>query len=155
VDGAWKWLVRPCLPAGRLSRTCVMPVMTGIRVMTGWVGVALNAPDARALAYFYRDLFGRPLAADEPDWCHHARPGGACQPCISGRVLYERPMWPATTGKQQIMMHLDIDVTDLDAAVHDAIPLGAELHVHQPQADVRVMLDPAGHPCCLYVDTGD
>jgi hypothetical protein len=27
--------------------------------------------------------------------------------------------------------------------------------VHQPQDDVRVMLDPAGHPFCLYVDTGD
>jgi Glyoxalase-like domain len=70
-------------------------------------------------------------------------------------TLYERPTWPATTGKQQMMMHLDIGVTDLEAAVHDAFALGAELHVHQPQDDVRVMLDPAGHPFCLYVDTGD
>jgi hypothetical protein len=23
---------------------------------------------------------------------------------------------------------------------------------HQPQADIRVMLDPAGHPFCLYTD---
>jgi len=40
-------------------------------------------------------------------------------------------------------------------AVHDAVALGAELHEHQPQDDVRVMLDPAGHPFCLYVDTGE
>jgi hypothetical protein len=52
-------------------------------------------------------------------------------------------------------MHLDIRVTDLEAAVHDAIALGAELHVHQPQNDVRVMLDPAGQTFWLYVDTGD
>ena len=54
-----------------------------------------------------------------------------------------------------MMMHLDIGVTNLEAAVYDAIALGAELHVHQPQDDVRVMLDPAGHPFCLYVDPGD
>src|SRR5665647_1603054 len=58
------------MQTGRLSGTCVrIPVMTGIRGVTGWVGVVLNAPDARALAYFYRDLFGWSLAADEPDWC--------------------------------------------------------------------------------------
>ena len=54
-----------------------------------------------------------------------------------------------------MMMHLDIGVSDLEAAVHDAVALGAELQTHQPQDDVRVMLDPAGHPFCLYVDTGD
>jgi Glyoxalase-like domain len=54
-----------------------------------------------------------------------------------------------------MMMHLDIGVTDLEAAVHGAIALGAELHVHQPRDEERVMLDPAGHPFCLYVDTGN
>ena len=34
----------------------------------------------------------------------------------------------------------------------DAVELGATLHEHQPQDDVRVMLDPAGHPFCLYLD---
>ena len=70
-------------------------------------------------------------------------------------ALYERPTWPAMIGKQQMMMHLDIGATDLEAAVYDAVALGAELHVHQPQDDVRVMLDPAGHPFCLYVDPGN
>lgn len=53
-----------------------------------------------------------------------------------------------------MMMHLDIGVTDLERAVQDAISLGAELLVHQPQDDVRVMLDPARHPFCFYIDTG-
>jgi hypothetical protein len=43
--------------------------------MTGWVGIVLNAPDARTLAYFYRDLTGWPLADDEPDWCTIRVPG--------------------------------------------------------------------------------
>ena len=129
--------------------------MTGISGLTGWVGVVLNAPDARALAIFYRDLFGWPLAADEPGWCTIRIPGARANLAFQTEALYERPTWPATTGEQQMMMHLDIGVTNLEAAVQDAIALGAELHVHQPQDEVRVMLDPAGHPFCLYVDTGD
>jgi catechol 2,3-dioxygenase-like lactoylglutathione lyase family enzyme len=132
-----------------------MPVMTGIRGVTGWVGVVLNAPDARALAYFYRDLLGWSLSADEPDWCTMRVPDAHANLAFQTEALYELPTWPAMIGKQQMMMHLDIGATDLEEAVHDAIALGAELHVHQPQDDVRVMLDPAGHPFCLYVDPGD
>jgi hypothetical protein len=132
-----------------------MPVMTGVPGLTGWVGVVLNAPDARALARFYQDLCGWSLATDEPDWCTMRIPEAHANLAFQTETLYERPTWPATTGKQQMMMHLDIGVTDLKAAVHAAIALGAELHEHQPQDDVRVMLDPAGHPFCLYVDTGD
>ena len=47
-------------------------------------------------------------------------------------------------------MHLDFEVSDLPAAVADAVELGAVEAEYQPQDDVRVMLDPAGHPFCLY-----
>lgn len=47
-----------------------------------------------------------------------------------------------------MMAHLDIGVTNLDSTVAAAI----ELYEHQPQADVRVLADPAGHPFCLYLD---
>lgn len=50
-----------------------------------------------------------------------------------------------------MMMHLDLEVDDLDQAVAHAVDVGAELASFQPQADVRVMLDPAGHPFCLYL----
>ena len=66
--------------------------------------------------------------------------------------IYERPTWPATSGKQQMVLHLDIGVRDLAAAVEDAVELGAALSIHQPQGDVGVLLDPAGHPFCLYID---
>jgi Glyoxalase-like domain len=47
-------------------------------------------------------------------------------------------------------VHLDIAVEDLDEGVPWAVEAGATLAAHQPQAGVRVMLDPAGHPFCLF-----
>ena len=49
-----------------------------------------------------------------------------------------------------MMLHLDVEVSDLAASVAHALELGAELPDFQPQDDVRVLLDPAGHPFCLY-----
>jgi hypothetical protein len=50
------------------------------------------------------------------------------------------------------MMHLDFQVADLDEAVAAAVALGATVAGHQPQQNVRVLLDPAGHPFCLCLD---
>jgi Glyoxalase-like domain len=47
-------------------------------------------------------------------------------------------------------MHLDIEVDDLDVAGAPAVEAGATLAEFQPQDDVRVYLDPAGHPFCLF-----
>jgi Glyoxalase-like domain len=44
------------------------------------------------------------------------------------------------------------EVDDLDAAVADAVALGARVAAFQPQDNVRVLLDPAGHPFCLCRD---
>ncbi len=51
-----------------------------------------------------------------------------------------------------MMMHLDVEVDELDAAVAEAIALGASVAEYQPQENMRVLLDPAGHPFCLYLD---
>jgi hypothetical protein len=53
-----------------------------------------------------------------------------------------------------MMLHLDFEVTDLHSEVARAVALGAELCEHQPQEKVRVLLDPSGHPFCLYVADG-
>ncbi|AKU18806.1 VOC family protein [Luteipulveratus mongoliensis] len=127
--------------------------MAGIRDLSGWVGVVLNAPDARTLAAFYRDLLGWDLVGDDPHFVAMGMPGAPANLAFQTESLYERPTWPAESGKQQMMLHLDIGVRSLDKAVEDAVALGAELPEHQPQDDVRVLLDPAGHPFCLYVDT--
>jgi len=47
-------------------------------------------------------------------------------------------------------IHLDIEVDDLDVAGAQAVEAGATLAEFQPQDDVRVYLDPAGHPFCLF-----
>lgn len=143
---------------GRVELTEFLPQddgvtgITGITGLTGWVGVVLNAPDARALAYFYRDLLGWPLAEDGPDWCTIGIPGAPANLAFQTEEIYERPVWPARSGAQQMMLHLDIGVRDVQAATADAVARGAELSPHQPQDDVRVLLDPAGHPFCLYED---
>ena len=64
-----------------------------------------------------------------------------------------RPVWPGGPGTQQMQLHLDLEVSDLEGSVADAVALGATLAAPQPQDDVRVLLDPAGHPFCLYPAT--
>ncbi|CAA9397368.1 MAG: hypothetical protein AVDCRST_MAG35-712 [uncultured Quadrisphaera sp.] len=49
-----------------------------------------------------------------------------------------------------MQLHLDLAVDDLAAALDHARACGAVLAGHQPQDDVRVLLDPAGHPFCLF-----
>jgi catechol 2,3-dioxygenase-like lactoylglutathione lyase family enzyme len=68
---------------------------------------------------------------------------------------YVAPTWPAERGHQQMTMHLDIAVDDVDEAVARALEAGAKLADHQPQAHVRVVLDPDGNPFCLFPDPGE
>ncbi len=51
-----------------------------------------------------------------------------------------------------MMLHLDVWTDDLDAAVAHAVAAGATVSDHQPQDDVRVCIDPAGHPFCLFIE---
>ena len=111
----------------------------------------LDAPDARALADFYRRLLGWPVGTDEPDWVTLRPPGGGAGLSFQTETAYVRPTWPAGPGDQQMMLHLDIEVDDLEAAGAHAVAAGATLAEFQPQDDVRVYLDPAGHPFCLWV----
>ena len=60
------------------------------------------------------------------------------------------PVWPSRPGAQQMGAHMEIATTDVDGAAAHAIACGARLADYQPQHDVRVMLDPDGHPFCLF-----
>jgi hypothetical protein len=60
--------------------------------------------------------------------------------------LRRRSSAPASGGPGD----LDIAVDDLAAAPARAVALGAIEAAFQPQDDVRVMLDPDGHPFCLF-----
>ena len=118
-----------------------------------WWGVALDAPDARELARFYATLLGWEVAGEGPEWATIGPTDGVTYLAFQTSPGYERPVWPSADGAQQMMMHLDFQVDDLDAAVAHAVDLGAQEAQYQPQDDVRVLLDPAGHPFCLYLDT--
>jgi catechol 2,3-dioxygenase-like lactoylglutathione lyase family enzyme len=129
----------------------VVGLATRGRERRGWVGVVLGAPDARELAYFYRDLLGWEVATDEADWCTIGMPDTPVNLAFQTEEHHVRPVWPAGPGDPQMQLHLDLQVTDLTASVDDAVALGATLAEFQPQDDVRVLLDPAGHPFCLYL----
>ncbi len=122
------------------------------RSRTDWWGVVLEARDGVALASFYASLLGWPIAKQEHDEAAIAVPGTSSYLAFESSPDYVQPIWPAAEGRQQMMMHLDVAVDDLGAAVADAVELGATLAAYQPQEDVRVLLDPAGHPFCLYLD---
>ncbi|HKE50364.1 MAG TPA: VOC family protein [Actinomycetes bacterium] len=115
-------------------------------------GVVLEAPDAPALAQFYARLLGWEIASENPDFATMGPPDGVAYLGFQTSPEYVRPVWPAVDGLQQMMMHLDFEVTDLEVAVADALEMGAQQAEYQPQDNVRVMLDPAGHPFCLYRD---
>jgi catechol 2,3-dioxygenase-like lactoylglutathione lyase family enzyme len=114
-------------------------------------GVVLDAPDAAELADFYRRLLGWKLHENEPGWVTLAHPGGSILLAFQSEPQYVRPTWPSDTTNQQMMAHLDFEVDDLRAASAHARAQGAVLAEFQPQDTVRVHLDPAGHPFCLWV----
>ena len=111
----------------------------------------LDASDPRALAGFYQRLLGWTIGRDEPDWVTLRPPDGGPGLSFQTESAYVRPIWPAGPSDQQMMMHLDIEVDDLETAGAQAVAAGAVLADFQPQEDVRVYLDPAGHPFCLWV----
>ena len=115
-----------------------------------WWGVVLDAPDVDVLARFYSGLRGWTIRKQDATGAALDVGEGVAYLSIQHNPEYVRPTWPTTAGRQQMMLHLDFEVTDLDEAVAHALSLGAELPDFQPQDDVRVLLDPAGHPFCLY-----
>jgi hypothetical protein len=116
-------------------------------------GMVLDSPDAQKLAAFWERLLGWPRRSNESDWVTLAPPGEGIGLSFQTESRYVRPVWPAGEGDPQMQIHLDIEVQDLDEAVSWAVAQGAELAAFQPQQDVRVLLDPAGHPFCLWVAT--
>ena len=124
--------------------------------------VTIAAPDPRALAEFYGRLLGWPVAISEParagfppedGWAQMGPPEGEVGPTLN--FEYEQgfvpPVWPSQPGEQQLQTHLDIAVAELAEAVSWAEDAGARQAEFQPQEQVTVMLDPAGHPFCLFV----
>ena len=122
--------------------------------------VTIGAPNPRELAHFYERLLGWTVTAldgpppDGPPEAGWAQLASGREGLMRLNIEYERnyvrPVWPSAPGAQHVTAHLDIPVSDLEATVARAVDAGATQAEFQPQEDVRVMLDPAGHPFCLF-----
>ena len=108
--------------------------------------VSFDCADPLALAEFWAAMLGGEIRFVHPntvgvrtDWVWLA----------AIRVPdYRPPTWPESDVPKQ--MHLDLGVTDLEAAVAEAEQLGAIPAAFQPAPELRrILLDPAGHPFCL------
>jgi hypothetical protein len=113
-------------------------------------GVVLDAPDAQELGRFYQRLTGWPAIMDEPGWYKIAPVGTRDGISFQTEPLYVAPVWPTVREHQQMQVHLDLWVDDLEAACRHAEDVGATPAEYQPQDDVRIYLDPVGHPFCLF-----
>ena len=127
--------------------------MAGVRGFTGWVGTVLGTPDPAGLAQFYAGLVGGDVDERDADFVTLHLGNSTTYLAFQLEREHTPPLWPCGPGDQQMQVHLDFGVTSVAEAVEEAVALGARLADFQPQDDVRVMLDPAGHPFCLYLDS--
>jgi hypothetical protein len=129
--------------------------------------VNFDCSDAHEMARFYGTLLGWEPTAVEDGWVLMRHPHGGTGVSFQQTEEYERPVWPEKPGSQQKMMHLEVMVTPqgadgrkyseaegqaaLDAAVRLALSAGGVLAEPQARPDLRVVLDPSGHPLCLFL----
>ena len=113
----------------------------------------LGTPDPQGLARFYQRLLGWPLRDDEPDWATLRPADGSTGLSFQREADHVPPVWPPQPGTQQMQVHLDLQVDDLDAACAVAEEAGARFlaSYSEPDEEVRTYADPAGHPFCLFV----
>ena len=116
--------------------------------------MCLDCRDADQLATFYSSLFGWQITARDGDWIQISDPSGGVGINIQAESWYQPPVWPEQPGEQAKMIHFEIQVDDIASAVAAAVDLGGREATRQPPdrdpTRLRVMLDPAGHPFCLW-----
>lgn len=113
-------------------------------------GVVLDSRTPGRLARFYAELLEWDIASEADDWVTISAPDGVAYLAFHLNRQHVPPVWPSSLFQPQQQLHLDFEVQDLEAAVAHAVELGARPAEFQPQDDVRVLLDPDGHPFCLY-----
>ncbi len=110
----------------------------------------IDCVDAEAMAAFFGRLLGWDVTYRDDGFVLMRDPAGGVGLSFQAIDDYRAPTWPEEPGAQDKMLHLDIRVDDLAASVAFAIECGARLAAYQGREDLRVMLDPAGHPFCLF-----
>jgi predicted enzyme related to lactoylglutathione lyase len=114
--------------------------------------VVLDCPDPVALASFYAALLTDGVTAGDTDWSEVHVDGLPFKLAFQRVANYRRPEWPDGVAQQS---HLDLTVSDLEAASRHAVALGAEVltgPVDEVGSVFMVHADPAGHPFCLCME---
>jgi predicted enzyme related to lactoylglutathione lyase len=124
-------------------------------------GICLDCGDAEEMARFYSAVFGwEETARDDvgsrqggAGWISMSGPDGGPGVSFQAERWYEPPVWPESPGHQTKMMHFEVGTNDLEAAIELVVRSGGQVAPRQPidrdARELRVMLDPAGHPFCL------
>jgi len=129
------------------------------------VQTAIDTTDPRALAEFYREMFGltyragdEPPAdgvADDADWLVLVDETGTRKLAFQLVDRLERTTWPSHDVPMQ--MHLDTSVSsreELERQRERAESLGAQLlldRTDDKDEALYVLADPSGHPFCIFV----
>lgn len=121
-----------------------------------WNGVCIDCTPAQFedVIAFYTGVFGIQVLDKEDRWAMLGDPAAGMNINIQAEEWYASPVWPERAEAQTKMMHFEIEVDHVDGAVAKAISFGAREAPNQPadrdSSALRVMLDPAGHPFCLW-----
>ncbi|MFJ8746464.1 VOC family protein [Embleya sp. NPDC127516] len=104
--------------------------------------IVVDAREPRQLVRFWAGLLGGEPVDRERGWSHVEPPGAV-------RMSFQ-PVPEDKAGKNRL--HLDLRVTDIDAAVTLAVSLGADARgatVTDEQGSFQVMSDPEGNEFCF------
>jgi catechol 2,3-dioxygenase-like lactoylglutathione lyase family enzyme len=121
-----------------------------------WNAVCIDCHprDLEAVVAFYTQLLGLHVGDEDGRWASLRDPSGGMSLNVQAEHWYVSPVWPEAVPAQAKMMHFEIEVDDVESAAAHAVALGAREADPQPpdrdQHTLRVMLDPAGHPFCLW-----
>ena len=97
---------------------------------------------------------GRSRGGDGTGWIQLLTLPEECDLNVQAEEWYGARCGRSVPDSLDKMMHFEILVEDMDGAVAHAVATGATIASPQPgdrdPNELRVMLDPAGHPFCLY-----
>jgi hypothetical protein len=102
-----------CAPDRHLRGGPTTLVSPSLRLQT----VCIDCADAHVMADFYGRLLGWDVSISEPQWVLMRDPAGGMNLSFQADARYREPTWPEQDHRQDKMLHLDIKVDDLDAAV--------------------------------------
>ena len=89
--------------------------------------MTVDCADAETMGAFYSQLLGWPITArDGAGWLQLRNPDGGIGLNIQAEEAYEPPVWPERPGHQAKMVHFEVLVDELDAAVRRVARVGRE-----------------------------